>query len=129
MRTYETIFIVHPDVAGDDYGALLEKFRGVLTDQGAEILKVDEWGTRKLAYPIKKQARGSYVLVAYEAGPGVISEFERRLRIDDAIMKFQTVYLEKGIEEVPVAEEPAAAASEAGSEEGAEAEKTEETNE
>ena len=97
MRTYETIFIVHPDVAGEAYTAAVEKFKGILAEQGAEILKVDEWGTRKLAYPVKKQTRGSYVLVAYEAGPTVIAEFERRMRIDDAIIKFQTVYLENGL--------------------------------
>jgi small subunit ribosomal protein S6 len=106
MRTYETIFIVHPDLSGEAYTAAVEKFKGVLTDQGAEILKVDEWGTRKLAYPVKKQTRGSYVLVAYEAGSTVIAEFERRMRIDDAIIKFQTVYLEKGLqaESAPTAE-------------------------
>ena len=106
MRTYETIFIVHPDLSGEAYTAAVEKFKGVLTDQGAEILKVDEWGTRKLAYPVKKQTRGSYVLVAYEAGSTVIAEFERRMRIDDAIIKFQTVYLEKGLqaESAPAAE-------------------------
>jgi len=109
MRTYETIFIVHPDLAGDAYTAAVEKFKGILADQGAEIVKVDEWGARKLAYPIKKQTRGSYVLVAYEAGPKVIAEFERRMRIDDAIIKFQTVHLEKGLEIEPApAEEEAA---------------------
>jgi small subunit ribosomal protein S6 len=122
MRTYETIFIVHPEVAGDAYAAAVEKFKGVLTDQGAQILKVDEWGTRKLAYPVKKQTRGTYVVVAYEANPEVIAEFERRMRIDDAIMKFQTVYLEKGLEVAPAAvetETPVESAEEA--EEGEEA--------
>lgn len=113
MRTYETIFIVHPDVAGDAYAAALEKFKGVLTEQGAQILKVDEWGTRKLAYPVRKQTRGTYVMVVYEANPEVIAEFERRMRIDDAIMKFQTVYLEKGLEVAPVAEEPEVSAESA----------------
>lgn len=122
MRTYETIFIVHPDVVGDQYAAVVEKFKGVLTDQGAEILKVDEWGTRKLAYAVKKQGRGTYVLVAYQAGSDVIAEFERRMRIDDAIIKFQTVYLEKGFDVAP-----AAAETEAAAEEGAEAEASEET--
>lgn len=112
MRTYETIFIVHPDVVGDEYAAVVEKFKGVLTDQGAEILKVDEWGTRKLAYPVKKQGRGTYVLVAYNAGAEVIAEFERRMRIDDAIIKFQTVHLEKGLELAPVAEVAETAAEE-----------------
>ena len=117
MRTYETIFIVHPDVVGDQYAATVDKFKGILTEQGAEILKVDEWGTRKLAYQVKKQGRGTYVLVAYQAGPEVIAEFERRMRIDESIIKFQTVYLEKGLEVAP-----AAAESEAASDEDAEAE-------
>lgn len=127
MRTYETIFIVHPDVAGEAYSAVVEKFKTVLADQGAQVLKVDEWGARKLAYPIKKQTRGSYVLVAYEAGAGVIAEFERRMRLDDSIMKFQTVYLEKGLEPTPATEEGAAAESEGeGAPAAAAAEKTEE---
>jgi len=99
MRTYETIFIVHPELAGDAYGAVVDKFRGILGEQAATVLKVDEWGTRKLAYPVKKQGRGTYVLMAYEAGPKVVAEFERRLRIDESVIKFQTVLLENGLEE------------------------------
>ena len=105
MRTYETIYIVHPEAVADAYAAVVDKFKGILTDQAANILKVDEWGTRKLAYPVKKQGRGTYVLVAYEAGPKVVAEFERRLRIDESIIKFQTVLLENGLEEPAVAKE------------------------
>jgi small subunit ribosomal protein S6 len=104
MRTYETIFIVHPDMVGEQYAAVVDKFKGVLTDQGAEILKVEEWGTRKLAYPVKKQGRGTYVLVAFAAGSKVVSEFERRMRIDESIIKFLTVHLEKGLQESAVKE-------------------------
>jgi small subunit ribosomal protein S6 len=104
MRTYETIFIVHPEVAGDACAAVIEKFKGVVTEQGAEILKLDEWGIRKLAYPVKKQSRGTYVYLAYQAEAPVISEFERRMRIDDAIIKFQTVMLEKGLNLAATAE-------------------------
>ena len=110
-RTYESIFIVRPDLVGEAYTAVVDKFKGVLTEQGANILKVDEWGTRKLAYPIKKQSRGIYVLVAFDAAPGIIKEYERRLRIDEAIIMFQTVHLEKGltvaapVEAAPVVED------------------------
>ncbi len=120
MRTYETIFIVHPEVVGDEYAAAVDKFKGILEDQGAEILKLDEWGTRKLAYPVKKQGRGTYVYVAYKAPAAAIKEYERRMRIDESIIKFQTVYLEKGL---PVAPAPAAAeGGQSGEEEGKEAE-------
>jgi len=98
MRTYEHIFIVHPDTVGEEYAAVLDKFKGILTDQGANILKVDEWGTRKMAYPVKKQSRGTYVLVVFESEAGVVAEFERRLRIDEKIIKFQTLLLPKGME-------------------------------
>lgn len=107
MRTYENIMIVHPDKVADEYNAVVEKFKGVLTDLNANLLKVDEWGVRKLAYPVKKQGRGSYVLTVFEADPTIIDEYERRLRLDEAVIKFQTVLLEKGF-----VEEAAAAAQE-----------------
>ena len=95
-RTYESIFIVRPDLTGDAYTAVIDKFKGVLTDQGASIIKIDEWGVRKLAYTVKKQNRGSYVLVIFEADPKVILEYERRLRLDESIIKFINIHLEKG---------------------------------
>ena len=117
MRTYETIFIIHPDAVGDAYTAIVEKFKGILTEQGSDVLKVEEWGTRKLAYTVKKQGRGSYVLMAYEAAPQVIAEFERRLRLDENVIKFQTVFLENGLEETAVAKEGAIEAPVAAEEE------------
>ncbi|MGK2945993.1 MAG: 30S ribosomal protein S6 [Desulfuromonadales bacterium] len=104
MRTYESIFIVHPDVVGDDQTAIIDKYKTILTDQGAEILKLDNWGVRTLAYPVKKQTKGCYVLVIFEAGPKVIAEYERRMRIDEKVIKFQTVTLEGGYEAPPVIE-------------------------
>ena len=104
MRTYETIFIVHPEVTGDDQIALIDKFKSILTDQGATVLKVENWGTRTLAYTVKKQSKGCYVMVIFDAEPTVIAEFERRMRIDDKVIKFQTVLLEGGYEVPPVVE-------------------------
>lgn len=125
MRTYETIFIVNPQIAGDEYTAVVEKFKSVLIDQQAELLKVDEWGTKRLAYPVKKHEQGIYVLVIFNAGNDVVKEFERRMRLDDAIIKFQTLILEGGFEapvepEVVVAEETTEEAEEATTEEAAE---------
>jgi len=112
MRTYETMFIVNPEIVGDDHAALLEKFQNVLKQQGAEILKVEDWGTRKMAYPIRKLSRGNYILFFFRAGSEVIAEFERRMRLDDAILRFQTIVHEKEPEGLVAAEEkevPAAA--------------------
>lgn len=118
MRTYETLFIVHPEVVGDELVALIDKYRKVLSDQQAVVLKADSWGSRTLAYPVKKQPRGTFVLAVFEAAPNVVAEFERRMRIDEKVIKYQTVLFEgatvvpaaeKAVEEeaVPVAEEAA----------------------
>ena len=104
MRTYESIFIVHPDVVGDDQTAIIDKFKTILTDQGADVLKLDNWGVRTLAYPVKKQTKGCYVLVIFEAEAKVIAEYERRMRIDEKVIKFQTIILEGGYEAPPVVE-------------------------
>lgn len=119
MRTYETLFIVHPDVAGDDLTAVIDKYKQILTDQDVTILKTDNWGTRTLAYPVKKQNKGTYVQVIFDGQSTVISEFERRMRIDDNVIKFQTVLLEGGYD---VAAEAAPAEEEAVAEETGEEE-------
>jgi small subunit ribosomal protein S6 len=105
MRVYETIYIVHPEIVGDSYVAVVDKFKGIVTDLQSTVLKVDEWGTRKLAYSVKKQGRGTYVLMVYEAGPTVVAELERRMRIDENIIKFQTVLLEGGYQDTSVVSE------------------------
>lgn len=98
MRTYEAIFIIRPQIAGDEYTALLGKYKQILADQSAEILRCQEWGTKRLPYLVKKQDQGTFVLINFNAGNTVVKEFERRLRLDDAIMQFQTVLLEGGLD-------------------------------
>lgn len=122
MRKYESLYIIHPDVAGDELTAMVERFQTVLTEQKAEILKLDNWGTRKLAYPILKQEKGCYVQTIFEADADVIAEYERRLRLDEKVLRFLTVRFEGELVEAPEEEAPAAeeAAAEA-------AEKSEET--
>jgi len=94
MRNYESLYIIHPEVVGDELTALVEKFQGVLTEQGAEIDVLDNWGVRKLAYPIKKAERGCYVQVLFQAEPEIIAEYERRLRLDEKILRFLTVRID-----------------------------------
>jgi len=104
MRTYESIFILHPEVIGDDQTALIDKYKTILSDQGADVLKVENWGTRTLAYMVKKQSKGCFVLVIFDAEPTVIAEYERRMRIDEKVIKFQTIILEGGYVAPPVVE-------------------------
>jgi len=94
MRNYEALYIVHPEVVGDELTALVEKFQSVLTDQKAEIYKLDNWGVRKLAYPINKAERGCYVQTLFTAEPQVIAEFERRLRLGEKVLRVFTVRLD-----------------------------------
>jgi small subunit ribosomal protein S6 len=124
MRTYESIFIVHPEVVGDDQTTIIDKYKTILSDQGAEVLKVENWGVRTLAYQVKKQSKGCYVLMIFDAEPTVIAEFERRMRIDEMVIKFQTVVLENGYQ-APVVAEPAVEAD-ADADADADAEATEE---
>jgi len=124
MRNYESLYIVHPDVVGDELTAIVEKFQKVLTDHEVEIYKLDNWGTRKLAYPIQKVERGCYIQTLFTAAPEVIAEFERRLRLDEKILRFLTVRLDEEfpeiVEEEPV-EDAAEEATEAAAEESTEA--------
>lgn len=106
MRNYESLYIVHPEVVGDELTAMVDKFQKILSDQQAEIVKLDNWGVRKLAYPIKKAERGSYIQVLFSAGPEVVAEYERRLRLDEQILRFLTVRLDRDFAAEPV--EPAA---------------------
>ncbi|SRR6056297_2153418 len=102
MRNYESLYIVHPEVVGDELTALVDKFQKVLSDQNVEIVKLDNWGVRKLAYPIKKVERGSYVQILFSAGPEVVAEYERRLRLDEHILRFLTVRLDRDFAVEPV---------------------------
>lgn len=95
MRTYETIFIVHPDIVGDAYQQLTDKYRELLAQQNAVVHKFEDWGSRKLAYPIAKQSKGSYVVVQFDALPACLTELERRLRLDEGVLKYQSIHVEK----------------------------------
>ncbi len=102
MRNYESLYIVHPEVVGDELTALVDKFQKILNDQQVEIVKLDNWGVRKLAYPIKKVERGTYVQVLFSAGPEVVAEYERRLRLDEQILRFLTIRLDRDFAAEPV---------------------------
>jgi small subunit ribosomal protein S6 len=91
MRHYETLFVINPDLSEEDTNQLIEKFSGVLSKGGADILKTDLWGRRRLAYPIKKFNKGFYVVLEYGSDPEAVTEMERLFRIDEKILRFLTV--------------------------------------
>jgi small subunit ribosomal protein S6 len=91
QNEYEIVFIIRPDA--DDAATLevIEKVEAIITENGGHPLTRDDWGKRKLAYPIKKHLKGHYVLVNFLAPAELIIELERRIRITDAIVRFLTV--------------------------------------
>lgn len=114
MRKYETIYIVQPDLGEDDIKALSEKVQEVITGMKGNCLRLEDWGTRRLAYPIKKQFRGRYFYLNSEGDSALIAELERRLRLDDKVIRYQSVKLDKDNQapapavEKPVVEEVSA---------------------
>jgi small subunit ribosomal protein S6 len=95
MRRYETIVIVDPDLGEEQRGTVFDKIRELIPQMGGLLVEFDEWGGRKLAYEIRKKPRGYYVRINYCGGGNLVSEMERQFRIDDRVMKYMTVLLEK----------------------------------
>lgn len=94
MRDYEVVFIVHPELEETALNELVERVQGWITENGGAINKVDLWGKRKLAYDIRKQKEGQYVLLQAQIPPDYCVELERNLRLLEPIMRFLIIALE-----------------------------------
>ncbi len=92
---YETVFIVNPDLTEEAAKGMLEKFTGLITENGGAIDKVDEWNKRKLAYPIEDYTDGYYYVVNFTAPATVPAELDRVFNITDGILRSIIVKLEK----------------------------------
>ncbi len=95
MRIYEELFIVKPDAPEEEIDAFIEQMRGVVTNAGGTVDKVEKWGKRKLAYRVEKFREGAYVLFQFSAPADTVKEFERRLRVADLVIKFLTVRIDE----------------------------------
>lgn len=91
MRSYELMYILDPKLDEDGSKALLVKIEELMSKQGVEIEKTEPWGKRRLAYAIKGNWEGSYILSYLKAEPTAISEMERRLRVTEGVLRFLTV--------------------------------------
>ena len=109
MRRYETIFIVDNDLSEEDHSPIFEKLTDLIHQHGGLLVMVDEWGSKKLAYEIKKKARGYYVRFDYCGSGILVNEIERFFRIDDRILKYMTVLLDKDVDIEAINEEIAKA--------------------
>lgn len=109
MRKYETIFILDPDLEEGQTQSTVEKAKGIITQAQGEILKIEDWGKRKLAYKVKKKDKGHYILIHFLGSPTLLSELERNFRVMDAVIKFQSVRLDESqtsTSETSLPEEP-----------------------
>ncbi len=91
LRRYETIFITPPDLPEAEQTQLLEKVQSILTSLKGDIVKLEDWGIKKLSYDIRKNSRGHYYLLDYLSQSQTIRDLERALRLNDRILKYQTV--------------------------------------
>lgn len=95
QRNYETVFILTPVLSDVQMKDTVDKFVNLLKEEGAEIINVENWGLKKMAYAIDKKTTGFYVLVEFKADPTIIRKFELEFRRDEKVMRFLTTVMEK----------------------------------
>ena len=97
-REYETTYILRPDVSNDAISAVNTKIRGLIESGGGNLLKVENWGRRKLAYEVKKQLKGIYLFWRYLGDPGLVEEVERNLRLTDSVIRYYSVKIAENVD-------------------------------
>ena len=97
-REYETIYILRPDSTTDVIAQVNQKIRGVVEAGGGTLLKVDNWGKRKLAYEVKKQLKGIYLFFSYLGTAGLVEELERNLRLTDSVIRYYSVKIAENVD-------------------------------
>ena len=124
MKRYETIFISDPDLSDEGRAPLFDRVKDLITQYEGFLVKMDPWGTRKLAYDIKRKNRGYYTLVDFCGNGELVSEMERFFRIDDRVLKFMSVLLAEKVDLEEIRREMAEAASRTTAEEELQASET-----
>ena len=94
MPLYENVFIARQDISGAQVDALADTFTQLIAEQGGEVKKREYWGLRNLAYRMKKNRKGHYVLFNLEAPAAAVSELERNMRINEDVLRYLTIRVE-----------------------------------
>ena len=95
MNQYETVFILTPVLSDVQMKEAVEKFKDILVAEGAEIINEENWGLKKLAYPIEKKSTGFYQLIEFNAEPAVIKKLELNYRRDERVIRYITIKMDK----------------------------------
>ncbi len=96
MRHYEVVFIVHPDPS-EQVPAMIERYRSLVTSQGGQIHRLEDWGRRQLAYPIQKIHKAHYVLMNIECDQPTIAELEHGFKFNDAVLRHLSIRMKKAV--------------------------------
>ncbi|HHX24436.1 MAG TPA: 30S ribosomal protein S6 [Thermoanaerobacterales bacterium] len=88
MRQYETIYIINPEFEEDAIKELVDKFKALIEEQGGQVSDIDEWGKRRLAYPINDHREGYYFLMNFTANPETAQDLERVYKITNGLMRY-----------------------------------------
>ena len=98
MRKYEVMFIIRPDVSEEEVDKVIAQMESAVTQTEGKIEKVEKMGRRRLAYRVARCREGLYVLFTLEGSGDTVKEFERRLKVSDAVIKFLTVRIDEELE-------------------------------
>ncbi len=98
QREYETVTILRPDTGKVQIKALIERIQGVVKKQAGELLKIDSWGMRVLAYPVAHQRKGIYLYWRILGGSDMVAEIERNLRLSDRVMRFYSIRVDDDVD-------------------------------
>ena len=97
-REYETIYILRPNTPNEGVAEVNTRVKGVIESMGGKVIKVDNWGKRRLAYEVAKERKGIYLYWLYLAQPGVVEETERNLRMLDNVIRYLTVKVDENVD-------------------------------
>lgn len=97
-REYETIYVLRPNTTNEDVAEVNARIKGIIEGLGGKIIKVDNWGKRRLAYEVAKERKGIYLYWQYLGTAGVVEEAERNLRMLDSVIRYLTVKIDENID-------------------------------
>lgn len=104
MRRYETIYILRPSLNEEEINTVIENASAIIKEGNGQVIDLDRWGMKKLAYPIKKELQGFYVFCDYSSTPEAVAEMERKFRIDDSVLRYMTIKTAEAITDEEIAE-------------------------
>ncbi len=98
MRRYESVVILGPDVSDDDIRTFTERYSKLIRQTGGEIIKIEDWGFKRLAYKVNKKDKGRFILLDYVGLPALLNEMERQFKISEEVMRFLSVKIDDNVD-------------------------------